>query len=176
MGLASLFRRKPFEREGFLLYGHAVAAAREPALYAAIGVPDTPAGRFEMVSLHAALLVLRLKAEATKEAQDLSQAVFDAMFSDMDVTLREMGIGDLSVGKKVKALWEGFHGRAEAYGAALEAGDDAALAEAIARNVWPKNEAPAGAPAALAARARAVAAALAAQGVAGFRAGEARFA
>lgn len=180
MGLASLFRRKPFERTGFELYGQAVRAARLPRLYAELGVPDTAAGRFEMVCLHVGLLLRRIRAEAKAgagaEADALAQAVFDAMFSDMDVTLREMGIGDLSVGKRVKMLWEGFHGRAETYGAALDAGDAAALAAALERNVWVKEAAPAGAATALAAQAGAVAAALAAQPFEGFKAGEARFA
>jgi cytochrome b pre-mRNA-processing protein 3 len=62
--------------------------------------------------------------------------VFDAMFNDMDVNLRELGVGDMTVGKKVRAMWEAFHGRAAAYQAPLEAGDSAGLAEALARNVW----------------------------------------
>jgi cytochrome b pre-mRNA-processing protein 3 len=66
----------------------------------------------------------------------VSQAVFDAMFSDMDVNLREMGVGDLSVGKKVRAMWEAFHGRAHAYAEAMKIGPEA-LAEALERNIWP---------------------------------------
>jgi cytochrome b pre-mRNA-processing protein 3 len=66
----------------------------------------------------------------------LAQAVFDAMFNDMDLNLREMGVGDLSVGKRVRAMWEAFHGRSSAYQAALEARDAMKLAEALARNVW----------------------------------------
>ncbi len=176
MGLASLFRRKPFERAGFLLYGRAVAAAREATPFAEWGVPDTPAGRFEMVCLHVALLIRRLRAERTAEGDALGQAVFDAMFSDMDVNLREMGIGDLSVGKKVKNLWEGFHGRAEAYGAALDAADAAGLAGALARNIWIKEEPPPGGAEALAGRAMAAATALGGQDMASLKGGEARFA
>jgi cytochrome b pre-mRNA-processing protein 3 len=62
--------------------------------------------------------------------------VFDAMFSDMDVNLREMGVGDLSVGRKMKVMWEAFHGRSAAYAAAMTAGDMAALDAALTRNVW----------------------------------------
>lgn len=153
MGLFGLFRRRPQERAGFLLYGAAVGAAREPALYEAIGAPDTTAGRFELICLHTGLVIRRLRAFKTPEADALAQAVFDAMFADMDLTLREMGVGDLSVGKKVKNLWEGFYGRAEAYGAALDAGDLAGLAEALGRNVWATGEPPEGAAAALAAHA-----------------------
>ncbi|MCX8132696.1 MAG: ubiquinol-cytochrome C chaperone [Roseococcus sp.] len=160
MGLLDLFRRRPQERAGFHLYGAAVAAARDPALYAGIGAPDTTAGRFELVCLHAGLVIRRLRALRSAEADALAQAVFDAMFADMDVTLREMGVGDLSVGRKVKTLWEGFHGRAEAYAAALDAGDEAALVAALARNVWAGAAPPPGAPEALAAHARAFAARL----------------
>jgi len=155
MGLFGLFRRRPQERAGFLLYGAAVAAARDPVLYEGLGAPDTTAGRFELICLHAGLVIRRLRAFKTPEADALAQAVFDAMFADMDLTLREMGVGDLSVGKKVKNLWEGFHGRAEAYGAALDAGDEAGLAESLARNVWATGAPPEGAPAALAAHAAA---------------------
>ncbi|MBE9603370.1 ubiquinol-cytochrome C chaperone [Acetobacteraceae bacterium H6797] len=133
--LFGLLRRKPLERTGFLLYGGAVAAARAPHLYDALGVPDTVPGRFELVGLHVALLIRRLRRDGEK-GQALAQAVFDAMFADMDLNLREMGVGDLSVGKKVKAAWEAFHGRAHAYDAPLDRRDAQALAEALARNIW----------------------------------------
>ena len=71
------------------------AAARAPALYAVLGVPDTLDGRFDMVGLHAFLLIDRLRRDPPP-GPELAQAVFDAMFSDMDVTLREMGVGDLT--------------------------------------------------------------------------------
>jgi cytochrome b pre-mRNA-processing protein 3 len=174
MGLASLFRRKPHERTGFLLYGQAVAAARRPRPYLEWGVPDTTAGRFELISLHAALLIRRLNAEG-KLGEELAQAVFDAMFSDMDVNLREMGVGDLGVGKRVKKLWEGFHGRAKSYAAAMDADDAPALVEALRRNVWAGHDAPEGAPEALAAHCDAVARALAAQPIEAFARGEAAF-
>jgi cytochrome b pre-mRNA-processing protein 3 len=176
MPLLGLLRRRPHERTGFRLYGAAVAAARDPRLYAELGVPDTTAGRFEMIALHVALLIRRLRGFATAEGDALGQAVFDAMFADMDVTLREMGVGDLSVGKKVKNLWEGFHGRAEAYGAALDAGDTAAFTAALARNVWAAEAPPDGAPEALVARAGELAARLDATELARFAAGEAPFA
>jgi cytochrome b pre-mRNA-processing protein 3 len=176
MALFGLLRRRPYERMGFELYGVAVAAARAPEFYLDLGVPDTAAGRFELVSLHVAVLIRRLRGFADKPAQELAQSVFDAMFSDMDVNLREMGIGDLSVGKRVKQLWEGFHGRAQAYGAALDQGDMEGLETAIGRNVWAGHPPPAGAPAALAARARAMAGALEGKSFADFAAGRAVFA
>lgn len=148
--LFGLFARRP-ERAGYTLYGAAVAAARMPAFYTDWGVPDTLDGRFDMVGLHVYLLIERLNTPPSGPGAALAQAVFDAMFSDMDINLREMGVGDLSVGAKVRQMWEAFHGRANAYGAALK--DEApqpALAEALARNVW-RGAAPHGAPGLLAA-------------------------
>lgn len=133
--LRSFLAPRRHERAGFRLYTAAVAAARAPMLYAGLAVPDTLDGRFDLVGLHVFLLIDRLRG-APPPGPALAQAVFDAMFSDMDMNLREMGVGDLSVGKKVRAMWEAFHGRAAAYAAPLEAGDAAALAAALARNVW----------------------------------------
>jgi len=161
------------ERSGYVLYGQAVAAARDPGVYQLLGVPDTLDGRFDMVGLTVALLIRRLRA-LPPPGPALAQAVFDAMFSDMDVNLREMGVGDLSVGRKVKDMWEAFHGRAGAYEAALAARDGDALEAALARNVW-RGAAPAGGPARLARLALAQDAALAAQGLAALAAGRARF-
>lgn len=174
MGLLAMFRRRPHERAGFELYGAAVAAARDPWLFAALGVPDTVEGRFDLVSLHVALLIRRLRTDADARGAALAQAVFDAMFADMDVNLREMGVGDLSVGKRVRGLWEAFHGRALAYEAALDSPDPDALAEALARNVW-RGEPPAGAPGALADLARAQAARLSGQAMAALLAGRVAF-
>ena len=135
MGLLSLLHRGRHERVGFELYGAAVAAARDPFFYTALGVPDTLDGRFDMVSLYTFLVIQRLKREPAP-GPVLAQAVFDAMFSDMDINLREMGVGDLSVGRKVRAMWEAFHGRSVAYAEAMAAGDLPALDAALARNVW----------------------------------------
>jgi cytochrome b pre-mRNA-processing protein 3 len=141
MGLLSVFRRSPHERAGFTLYGAAVAAARSPYFYADLAVRDSVEGRLDLIHLHAALLVRRLRRDADERGPALAQAVFDAMFSDMDVNLREMGVSDLVVGKRVRGLWEAFHGRAIAYEAALDAGDLAEMAAALARNVWREDEA-----------------------------------
>lgn len=174
MGLFGLFARKPHERAGFALYGAAVAEARRPFFFAELGVPDTLDGRFDLVALHAGLLVCRIARDPDPRAKDLAQAVFDAMFADMDVNLREMGVGDLAVGKRVKRMWEAFHGRAQAYEAALRAGDRAGLEAALARNVW-RGAAPEGAAAGLAAIAAAADAALAAHPFAELLAGRVAF-
>lgn len=133
--MLGLLRRKRHRRAGRTLYGAAVAAARDPWFYAELGVPDTLDGRFDLVGIHAYLLVRRLSRDAPP-GPALAQAVFDAMFSDMDLNLREIGVSDLAVGKRMRDMWEAFHGRAAAYGKAMEADDRAALAAAVSRNVW----------------------------------------
>lgn len=121
----------PIER----LYAHVVAAAREPALFVECHVPDTVIGRFESLALHMALTLRRLR-ELPAPANDVAQDLVDRFFADMDSSLRELGIGDLSVPKKIKKLAQDFYGRAGAYDAAL-APDAApgALREALARNL-----------------------------------------
>lgn len=119
------------------LYEAIVAAARQPHFYSAWDVPDTPLGRYEMLSLHMFLFLERArggKAGLPELAQDLT----DEFFKDMDHSLRELGIGDLGVPKRMKKLARMFYGRAEAYRVALEAGDTAALATALGRNVQPQ--------------------------------------
>jgi cytochrome b pre-mRNA-processing protein 3 len=173
MGLLGLLRRKPFERAGFELYTASVAAARAPALFGTIGVPDTLEGRFDAIALHVALLVRRLRHDPDPRGRELAQAVFDAMFADMDMNLREMGVGDMSIGRRVKTMWEAFHGRARAYEEAMGAPgatESGPLEAALARNIW-RGEPPEGAPALLAARARRIAAALSAREIGDLAAG-----
>lgn len=129
-----LLGRSRYERTGFRLYGAAVAAARQPGFYATQGVPDTLDGRFDLIGLHVFLLIERARADPPPGPR-LAQAIFDAMFSDMDHNLRELGVGDLSVGKRMRAMWEAFHGRSAAYAAAIAA-PAPALEEALARNIW----------------------------------------
>lgn len=120
------------------LYMAAVAHARQPVFYTTLGVPDTVDGRFDMIALATFLILRRLKAGGP-EAQRLSQQLFDLMFDDMDRNMREMGVGDLSVGRKVKELATLFYGRIAAYeeGLAGGAGD---LEEALRRNLYRKTE------------------------------------
>ncbi len=144
MAFFGLLGRGRYERIGFELYTSAVSSARDPYFYAELGVPDTLDGRFDLVGLHAALLIRQLRA-VPPPGQAVAQAVFDAMFSDMDTNLRELGVGDMTVARNVRAMWEAFHGRALAYEAALDDADPAALPDALVRNVWRGAEAP-GAP------------------------------
>jgi cytochrome b pre-mRNA-processing protein 3 len=172
--LPRLGRHAAHERTGFLLYGAAVAAAREPHCYAAQGVPDTLDGRFDLIGLHVFLLIHRLRF-LPGPGPALAQAVFDAMFSDMDKALREMGVGDLSVGRRVRAMWEAFHGRARAYEAGLQTADPTVLPAALARNIWRGTAPPPGAADALARLTRAQHAHLASQDAARLLAGHASF-
>ncbi len=161
------------------LYDAIVAKAREPAFYVDLGVPDTVNGRFEMVALHAFLVLRRLKA-AGEPVSGLGQVLFDTMFADMDLSLREMGAGDLGVGRRVKAMAEGFYGRIAAYDAALASADREALAEALRRNVYgtlkPPEAPPAHAVAALARYVADSAGSLAAQDDSELAVGKPRFA
>lgn len=121
------------------LYGTIVASARQPKLYSDWSVPDTPLGRYEMLTLHMFLFLHRVRGEVGAVAA-LAQEVTDAFFLEVDHSLRELGIGDVGVPKRVKKLARMFYGRAAAYGEALDSGDPAALAEALRRNVWPDSE------------------------------------
>ncbi len=148
MGILSILSRGRYERAGFTLYTAAVRAARDPVYFESLDVPDTLDGRFDLIGLFAALVIRRVRT-LPAPGPALGQAVFDAMFADMDFNLRELGVGDLSIPKRMRAMWEAFHGRALAYDASLAAGDAEALTTALARNVW-RGQAPEGAPAALA--------------------------
>ena len=148
MTLFGLLGSRRHERAGFALYTRSVEAARDPLYFERLGVPDTMDGRFDLIGLFAALTIRRLRL-AGPPGPKLAQAVFDAMFADLDFTLREMGVGDLSVAKRMREMWEAFHGRALAYDAPLTQADHVALAEALGRNVW-RGAPPAGAADALA--------------------------
>lgn len=130
-----LFRRTPRDDTIAALYGMIVAQARAPAFYQTYGVPDTVDGRLEMVMLHAVLLLRRLEREAAP-LRALGQGLFDRFCRDMDDSMREMGVGDLAVPRKMRRIGAAFYGRQAAYRAALEAPDDRALAAALERNVF----------------------------------------
>ncbi|MBM3647878.1 MAG: ubiquinol-cytochrome C chaperone [Alphaproteobacteria bacterium] len=129
-----VFRRKnPYEALAAALYRRTAEQARAPALFEACGIPDTLDGRFDALALHASLVIDRLRREPDGEA--LAQAYFDAMFRHLDLTLRELGVQDLGVGRRIKIMAEGLHGRALAYRAALAAGP-MPLADALRRNAY----------------------------------------
>ncbi len=121
------------------LYSSLVEQARQPVFYVDFDVPDTLDGRFDMIVLHAALVLRRLKQDAEK-TRDLSQALFDYMFDDFDQNLRELGIGDMGVGTRVKKMAKAFYGRLAAYDEGLSMDDDASLIAAIERNLFHASE------------------------------------
>jgi cytochrome b pre-mRNA-processing protein 3 len=129
-----LFRRTPLQDAAELAYRHVVSQAREPRFFTDLSVPDTLDGRFELICLHAFLLLHRLKGEAPP-APELGQRFFDAMFADFDRSLREMGTGDLSVGRQVKRMAQAFYGRIDAYERGLLEGNGV-LEAALARNLF----------------------------------------
>jgi cytochrome b pre-mRNA-processing protein 3 len=124
--------RAPSRRTIEAIYGMIVTQAREPLFYQALEVPDTVDGRFDMVLLHLWIVLLRLKQ---KDDQGLAQALFDDFCSDMDANLREMGVGDLTVPKRMRAFGEAFYGRSAAYDRALAEGQEP-LAQALDKNIY----------------------------------------
>jgi cytochrome b pre-mRNA-processing protein 3 len=114
------------------IYGMIVTQAREPLFYRDLGVPDTVNGRFDLLLMHLWLVLRRLKSVGSGSA--LSQALFDHFCADMDDNLREMGIGDQAVPKRMRAFGEAFYGRTAAYDMALTENSEA-FAEALCKNI-----------------------------------------
>lgn len=177
-----LFRSGP-SASTLALYSAIVSEARRVVFYAEYAVPDTPTARFDMVVLHLALVVRRLGAEPDRDRllpaegrrrphslDDRIRELVDHFFVEMDRALREMGVGDVAVPKRMTKLAGAWGGRLRAYDTALAADDVDALAEALARNVYAAAPSRDGAPA-LAAHVRAAAAALAAVPLADLLAG-----
>jgi cytochrome b pre-mRNA-processing protein 3 len=117
-----------------IAYQRVVEQAPQPIFFADYGVPDTLHGRFELICVHAFLYLHRLKAERPR-ASRLCQGFFDRMFADFDRSLREMGVGDLSIGKHVKRMARAFYGRIVAYDEGLASGTEL-LGAAISRKVF----------------------------------------
>lgn len=134
--LKNLFRPRLRARIGDDLYAKAVAQARNVAFYTRLGVADRIDARFELYTLHVLLLVLRLRDENTAQGQETAQELFDVYVSALDHVLREEGVGDVAVGKKMRKLGEALYGRMAAYEPPLRAADVQTLTQALARNVY----------------------------------------
>ena len=134
MNIFSTFKLKNKHPEVASLYFKIVKQARLPVFYENLGIPDTASGRFDLIALHAFIVMKRLKYIGT-DGGKLSQALFDHMFADLDRNLREMGVGDLAVGKKIKKLAAAYYGRVKAYDAALQS-NNVSLGAALKRNVF----------------------------------------
>jgi cytochrome b pre-mRNA-processing protein 3 len=129
------FRRSSQARSIAALYGAIVAQARSPAFYTSYGVPDTLEGRFDLIVLHLVLLLDRI-SRTGDAGRSLGQGLFDEFCRDLDANLREMGVGDLTVPKKMQGFAEAFYGRQAAYLAALGAADSGDFEKALARNIF----------------------------------------
>ena len=119
------------------LYIASVQQSRLEKFYTEWGVPDNVDGRFDLIVLHLMLLIRRLRPQA-EETKDLSQEILNIFFADMDRNFREMGVGDMSVGKHVKKAAKAFYGRAEIIEEGLDGSKDAletSLMETLYRSV-----------------------------------------
>jgi cytochrome b pre-mRNA-processing protein 3 len=137
------FRRDDPNRNIHGLYGAIVAQARSPVFYTHYGVSDSVEGRFELIVLHLVLVLRRLGADQPASGRGPSlgpgsavgQRLFDVFCRDLDDNLREMGVGDLAVPRRMRQFGEAFYGRQAAYGAAVGAADPQELEKALARNI-----------------------------------------
>ena len=162
------------ESAGEALFASIVAQARRPEFYRDHSVPDTLDGRFDMIALHVFLVLRRLKVEGPA-ARPLAAGLVDRLFADLDRSLREMGAGDLGVGRRVKTMAKAFYGRVAAYEAALVSPEDGALNGALARNLYGTVAPLPDAVATIARHVRNEAASLARQPLAAFEAGRVAF-
>ncbi|WP_343314382.1 ubiquinol-cytochrome C chaperone family protein [Brucella sp. BE17] len=139
--ILQLFRRKSKANEAIMLrvYEVIVAAARQKRFFAQFHVPDTALGRYEMLSLHVFMALHRMRGN-NSALTDLAQRITDEFFKDVDHSLRELGIGDQSVPKRIKKLARMFYGRVNAYSEALDDNDVEALGHALTRNIRPDLE------------------------------------
>jgi cytochrome b pre-mRNA-processing protein 3 len=132
------FGRKRLHNEAIVMrtYETIVAAARQPLLYSDWKVPDSALGRFESLSLHMILFLHRTQ-NASDATKALAQEVVEEFFKDVDHSLRELGIADAGVPKRMKKLAKMFYGRAASYDAALNERDLVAMQGALMRNIRP---------------------------------------
>ncbi|UUX50221.1 ubiquinol-cytochrome C chaperone family protein [Nisaea acidiphila] len=136
------FRRSASADAAAKAYDSIVEQSRHPDFYTRYGVADTLDGRFDLLVLHTSLVLIRLKGEEG-ESEAFAQALFDTLFTDMDQSLREIGVSDMSIGKKVKQMGRAFYGRLEAYEAGLSVAENegtAVLSDALARNLFRSGE------------------------------------
>jgi cytochrome b pre-mRNA-processing protein 3 len=140
--ILSAFRRTAHNRNVQNLYGAIVAQARTPGFYTHYGVSDSVEGRFELIVLHLVLVLRRLGGEPAAAARPgtgggaIGQQLFDAFCRDLDDNLREMGVGDMAVPRRMREFGEAFYGRQAAYGTALDAAEERELEKALARNIF----------------------------------------
>ncbi|MEE8392923.1 MAG: ubiquinol-cytochrome C chaperone family protein [Rhodospirillales bacterium] len=135
MKLPFLSGGKGRKKTAHKIYRAIMKKARQPEFFLHCGVDDTFDGRFDMMVIHAFLVLRRLKLDHGETA-GLAQEVFDLMFVDMDQVLREMGVGDIGLGKRIKAMAEAFYGRIAVYESGLDSENDELLNGALRRNLF----------------------------------------
>ena len=126
---------KKYDKQVLSLYASIILQARTESFYSLYGVPDTLNGRFDLITLHMFIVLRRLK-DLGDGGVKVSQDLFDIMFADMDKNIREMGVGDLSVGKKVKVLATAFYGRIKSYDNGITGLNDETLVGCLKRNLF----------------------------------------
>lgn len=141
--LKNLFRSRERARPGLALYEAAVAQARQPGFYRILNVADRIDARFELYTLHVLLLVMRLREEPepnTQAGAEIGQDLFDVYVSALDNSLRELGVHDVTISKKMRKLGEALYGRMTAYEPAIRNADAPALSAGLARNVYESDD------------------------------------
>ena len=126
---------RPADEESVTLYASLVGLGRDSRLYLRYGVADSLDGRFDLLCLLVVLVVRRLEAIGD-EGRATAQGVIDTMFADMDMVLREVGVGENKIGRKIKQMAEAYLGRFKAYSSALDKKDLKALEDAFLRNIY----------------------------------------
>jgi len=138
MGLIDFFKAPPpsqMDQSVAAIYDTVMRQSRSPELYLEMSVPDTVDGRFDLLAVHMHMVLRRIKDQGDS-AQIMGQKLFDAMFRDMDTQLREIGIGDMGIGKRIKKMAQGFYGRMESFDVGLDSEDESILSAALERNVY----------------------------------------
>lgn len=129
-------RKKNNQKIVSAIFDRLTAASRHPSLYETMGAPDTVMGRFEMIAAHM-VIFFRRTGKGSPAVRDLAQEIVDAFFEDIDHSIREIGIGDMGVPKRMKKLARMFYGRYESYAKAIDDNDGKALEAALSRNIYP---------------------------------------
>lgn len=137
LSLKSFLSPSPFQAEARAAYLSVVAQSRNPIFYTEYGVPDTLDGRFDLIVLHMFLVMHRLRNE---KAGEFIRAFQETFFADMDRSIREMGVSDTGVGKRIKKMSEAFFGRIRAYEESLS--DKETLKVSLMRNLYRSDATP----------------------------------
>jgi cytochrome b pre-mRNA-processing protein 3 len=132
--LKTLFSTPAYQMEAARAYVTVVNQSRQPFFYAEYAVADTLDGRFDVIVLHLFLISHRLRKEQSEEAGEFNRVLQEAFFSDMDRNVREMGVSDTGVGKRIKAMAQAFFGRLQAYSNGLTGSVD--FKESLRRNLY----------------------------------------